>query len=65
MTSLNVGECYNNTMKRVGCDPHIKSDKVAILKCHDENEEDFVSSNTKYKVCVEAKMRHMQDEGNK
>ena len=32
MTKLSGGECHNHTMKRVGCDPHAMTSKVASLK---------------------------------
>ena len=62
-------------MKRVGCDPHAMTSKVASLKkrptghmranieeCHDANEEHDASSNTPpCKVGIEDMLRHKQD----
>ena len=75
MTKLSGGECHNHTMKRVVCDPHAMTSKVASLKrrpsghmqanieeCHDAIEEDDASSNTPpRKVGIEDKLRHKQD----
>ena len=62
-------------MKRVGCDPHLMTSKLAPLKrrssghmranieeCHDVIEEDDASSNTPpCEVGIEDKLRHKQD----
>ena len=75
MTKLSGGECHNRTIKRVGCDPHTMTSKVASLKrrpsghmqanieeCHDTIEEDDASSNTPPRnVGIEDKLRHKQD----
>ena len=68
-------QCHKHTMKRVGCDPHVMTSKVASLKrrpsghmranieeCHDAIEKDDASSNTPpRRVGIEDKLRHKQD----
>ena len=37
MTKLSGRKCHNDTMKRVGCDPHVITNKAASLKRHPSN----------------------------
>ena len=74
MTNLSGRDCHTHTMKRVGCDPHVKTSKAATLKRHasrhamaniEENhdaiEEDAASYNTPYNVYIKEKTRYKQD----
>ena len=63
--------CHDLIKKRVDCDSHMSTEKVATFKWHlsshvrtdtdryrDTNKEDDVSSNLLGRVCIKAKLRH-------